>query len=269
VDRFVPFRGVFSPHPLRGIDYDLHIGQVYRVTDSLLGWGRSWTYDVQLLAGQPEGTITDSGSKGWELWTFALRAIGVPLPMAFNSFVAFAMLAAPFVVGLAAHTFRWSRWVSLGAAAMVSTLWFFDSQLHWMWFVGMISWSIAACLALLTLALFTRFMEERTWRFAIACAAALSIGLLIHPYTFFVLVVPMVVGYVRGFRSLSRTGHAQIGLIGVSAIALNFYWLHNAAKHWHYILDSAYYAQANVKYVLCDYFDLLIYGADCCVIATR
>jgi hypothetical protein len=34
-------------------------------------------------------------------------------------------------------------------------------------------------------------------------------------------------------------------------------------------LDSAYYAQANLQYVLCDYFDLLCNGADSGVIGTR
>src|SRR3954470_5577495 len=85
VNHFVPFHEVFSAHPLQGIDYDLHIGQVFRVVDSLRNWGHSWSYDVQLLAGQPEGTITDSGSKAWELWAFALHQLGVPKPIAFNT----------------------------------------------------------------------------------------------------------------------------------------------------------------------------------------
>jgi hypothetical protein len=269
VDHFVPFREVFSARPLQGIDYDLHIGQVYRVVDALRGWGKTWAYDVQLLAGQPEGTITDAGSKGWELWTFALNSLGVPRAIAFNSFVLLVMLSAPILAGLAAHTFRLGRWTSLCAAAMTSTLWFFDSHLHWVWFVGMISWCFASCLAMLTLALFYRFAEQPSARWAATCSASLSIGLLIHPYTFFVLTPPLLAMYVRAFRRFGRREHALLLSIGVAPLAVNAYWLHNAAKHWHYILNSAFYAQARVEYVLCDVFEVLCNGADSGVIGTR
>jgi hypothetical protein len=269
VNHFVPFREVFSAQPLQGIDYDLHIGQVYRVINSLARWGHSWSYDVQLLAGQPEGTITDAGSKGWELWSFALTWLGVPRSVAFNSFVALIMLSAPFLVALAGRTFRLSGWACLIAAAMSSTLWFFDSQLHWMWFVGMISWTGASCWALVTLAVFYRFVETPVWRWSLLAAAGLSTSLLIHPYTFVVLAPPMIVLYGRAFRKLPAIAHVQVAAIGVSAIALNAYWLHNAARHWHYILNSAFYAQAHVEYLLCDYFDVLCNGADSGVIGTR
>src|SRR5262245_54373973 len=66
---FVPLRGAFGGEFLYGDDFDLHIGQISRVVEGLRDYGQSWVYDVKLLAGQPEGTISDSGSKGWELWT--------------------------------------------------------------------------------------------------------------------------------------------------------------------------------------------------------
>ena len=73
-----------------------------RVVEALERWGHSWLYDVQLLAGQPEGTITDSGSKGWELWTFALHACGVPKVIAFNTFVLAISLSCPVLIYAAA-----------------------------------------------------------------------------------------------------------------------------------------------------------------------
>jgi hypothetical protein len=269
VEHFVPVKEVFSERPLQGIDYDLHIGQVFRVVEALDRWGKAWLYDVHLLAGQPEGAITDSGSKGWELWTFALFRLGVPRPIAFNSFVLFVMLAAPLVLFRAARSFGLGHWESLLAAAMSSTLWFFDSHLHWVWFVGMISWSGASCLALLTLGLFYRFLHTLTLARACLCALCLGTVLLIHPYTFFVLTPPMLALYARAFRSLPRRGHILISGIALSAVAENAFWLHNAIKHWHYILDSAYYAQARPEYLLCDYFDVLCNGADSGVIGTR
>jgi hypothetical protein len=266
---FVPFGAVFSNEPLHGIDYDLHIGQVFRVADALDHWGKSWLYDVQLLAGQPEGTITDSGSKGWELWTYALGKLGVRRALAFNSFVLLVMWACPPLIFFAARSFELSRGTSLLAAAMASTLWFFDSHLHWIWFVGMVSWCGAACLALLILGLFQRWLNDPQLLRAFLIGGLLALVLLVHPYAFFVLVLPMAAVYVRAISRLRRIDH--VAVFGMAALALgtNAYWLHNALTHWHYILDSAVYAQAAPEYLLCDLFDVLCSGSDTGIVGTR
>jgi len=263
------FKDVFSDRPLQGVDYDLHIGQVYRVADALTHWGRSWSYDVQLLAGQPEGTLTDSGSKGWELWTYALYRLGVPRAIAFNSFVLMLMLTGPAWVFLAGLGFGLSRWTCLLAGAMVSTLWFFDSHLHWVWFVGMISWTGASCIALFTLSVFYRFISQPSVPRAAVMSLCLGTCLLIHPYTFFVLALPMLALYVRAAPSLRPRDHLLIVGIALGAIAENAFWLINSLRHWHYILDSAFYAQARLLYLACDLFDVLCYGPDSGVIGTR
>lgn len=266
---FVDAAEVFSDRPLQGTDYDLHIGQVYRVVDALSGWGESWAYDVELLAGQPEGAITDAGSKGWELWTYALVSMGVVRSVAFNSFVLVVMLAAPLSLFGAALLFGSSRRGALIAAAMTSSLWFFDSHIHWVWFVGMVSWAGASCLAALTLSLFHRMLERRRLSLALACAPCLGLCLLIHPYTFFVLAVPMAACYLRAWRGLAPAGHAAIAAIAACALAINAYWLVVAARHWHYILDSAFYAQASPVHLLCDWLQVLCSGEDTGVIGAR
>ena len=269
VDRFVPCKRVFVDAPLTGVDYDLHVGQVFRVVEALQGWGKSWLYDVQLLAGQPEGTITDAGSKGWELWTFALSSLGVPRAIAFNSFVLFVMLVSPVLMLMAAFAFRLGPRVALVAAGMTSTLWFFDSHLHWLWFVGMISWSGASCLAILTVGLHYRFVVRPRVGAAVLCGASAGLCLLIHPYTFFVMAVPMIAMYARAARRMSRRDHGCTLLIVALPIVFNAFWLLNAAEHWHYILNSAFYAQARPQHALCDVLDLLCNGADSGVIGTR
>jgi hypothetical protein len=269
VNHFVPLTAIFSDTPLQGDDFDLHIGQVFRVMRALEGWGKSWSYDVSLLAGQPEGTITDSGSKAWELWAFALAHVGVPRALAFNSFILVVMLACPLLLYAAARCFGSSQGASLLAAAMASSLWFFDSHIHWIWFVGMVSWGLASCLAILTLGLFHRFLQTRRLALAAPAALCLSVGLLIHPYTFFVLAPPMAACYLRSWRTLPRAGHIAVAAMIACALAVNGYWVRNAMAHWHYILNSAYYAQADPRYFLCDLFDVLCSGADTGVIGTR
>src|SRR5262249_7495015 len=152
-------RAVLSKVPLQGDDFDLHIGQTYRVLQGLDGWGKGWVYDVQLLAGQPEGTIFDADNKGCELFTFALWKLGVDKATAFNLFVWLCSALAPLLVFAAARVFGFSAWASLLSAALGSALWFFDSFCHWVWFVGMFSYGLASYLALLPLAFFHRFCE--------------------------------------------------------------------------------------------------------------
>ncbi|HEX4339894.1 MAG TPA: hypothetical protein VH062_28500 [Polyangiaceae bacterium] len=270
VNYFVPFRAVFSHTPLTGDDYDLHIGQVYRVVEGLEGWGKSWVYDVQLLAGQPEGTILDSGSKGWELFTYLLAHVfGVDRAVAFNVFVLGVMLGAPKAIYFAGRAFELPPRTALVAAAMTSTLWFFDSHIHWLWFVGMISWAGAACLAPLTIGLFYRLLTRSQLVLAAPCAVCLGVGLLVHPYTFFAVGPSMLALYARSARALPRRGHLAVVGIAVVALAMNAYWLRNAALHWHYVLDSAFYAQGGPRFLVCDFFDVLCSGADSGVIGTR
>jgi hypothetical protein len=270
VNYFIPVRQIFSRTPLTGVDYDLHIGQVFRVVEGLEGWGKSWLYDVQLAAGQPEGTILDSGSKGWELWTFVLHHyLGVDRAIAFNAFVLLVMLSAPALVYAAARAFDLGAATGLIAAAMMSTLWFFDSHIHWLWFIGMVSWAGAASLAPLTIGLFHRFVTTGRPRVAALCGVCLGGGLLVHPYTFFAVGPAMLAIYARALRTLPRRGHLAIVAIAAGALAMNAYWLRNAAMHWHYVLDSAFYAQAGPRFLLCDVFDVLCSGADSGVIGTR
>jgi hypothetical protein len=267
---FVPLRGLFSDEPIHGIDFDLHAGQVFRVVEALEHYGRSWLYDVELLAGQPEGTITDSGSKAWELWTFALHHyFGASRAIAFNTFILVVMLSGPGLIYLAGRILRLGVGASIMAAAMASTLLFFDSFVHWLWYIGMVSWVLASCLSVLTFALFYRLVEDETLALVVPCCLCLGIGLLIHPYTFFSLVVPLAICYLRRLRSLSVRAHIAIAVIIAVAIAINAYWLRNALRHWHYILNSAYYAQGRPFILVCDLLDLMCSPSDTGVIGTR
>ena len=268
-DHFVPLHAVLGPAPIQGDDFDLHIGQTYRVLQGLDGWGKSWVYDVQLLAGQPEGTIFDADNKGCELWTYALWKLGASKAVAFNSFTLLGTLLVPLVVFAAARLFFLGPWPSLFAAALGSALWFFDSFAHWVWFVGMVSYGFASYLALLSLALFYRYLEQRRAWTAVACALLLGVGHLIHPYTFFVLAPPMAALYLRSFRDLHARGQLTVGAIVLTTVACNAYWLRVALAHWHYVLDSAYYGQANAGYLVADFFDVLRDPTNTGVIGTR
>jgi hypothetical protein len=266
---FDPLPIFLANAPFSGLDFDTHIEQTWRVIEGLEGWGRSWVYDVKLLAGFPNGTIFDADNKGWELWTYALTWLGMHKGRAFSSFLLLAHLAVLPVFYGSSRLFGVGRWGALLAAALGSWIWFFDSFFHWMWFVGMVAYAFSAYLFLLPLALFFRWEQAGgAWR---AALAALSLGgvLLVHPYSFFILVVPMAVMYLRAARARGPSAHLQVAGVVAFALGVNLYWLIPAFEHWHYILDSAYFGAAGVSFVFGDFFSLLLDTSTTGIIGNR
>jgi hypothetical protein len=248
---------IFSERPLSGRDYDTHLSQVWRVTEALDGWGKSWSYDVQLLAGNPSGTIFDADNKGWEVFTFALWKLGLPKGLAFNLFLVLAHLLAPWVVFLSARLFGLERWTAVLALFGGLAIWYFDGFVHWAWWEGMVAYSFAAYLCLLPLGLFYRYLKDRRWWQALLLGLVLGAAHLIHPYVFFMLVVPLVALYVRHFRQLGLRHHLSILGVVAFTLAVNSYWLLVAIRFWHYILDSGYLGASTIDTLFTDYLGIV------------
>ncbi|HLT40045.1 MAG TPA: hypothetical protein VK034_27380, partial [Enhygromyxa sp.] len=247
-------------HYSRG-DFATHAEQVRRVLEAFETAGRHWAYDVQLLAGAPNGVLFDADNKGWELWTWALVKLGVGEGKAYNAFVLAIHVVMPVVVYTAARVMRLDRAAALTATGLAILLWGFDSFTRWMWFIGTVSYVFVAYFALLPLALFHRWIEDRQLKFAIGCALSLAFAHLIHPYIFFILVGPMLAEYIRAGlieRSLRWTEHAVTIAIAALTIVVNGWWLRTALRFFHYILDSAHFEQSGIEFLVHDFFGLLL-----------
>jgi hypothetical protein len=255
--------------PMSGADFDIHIEQTWRVIAGLEGWGKTWVYDTQLLAGCPNGVLFDADNKGWELWTYALWKLGLPRGTAFNSFIFSAHVLSLPVTFLSARMFGLSRSGALVAMAMGSALWLFDSFAHWGWYIGMVAYVMAAYFFLLPLALFHLFLRDRRWWQAVLATLLLGWAHLVHPYTFFILVGPMAAMYVAAFRKLDRPGHAAVVSIVLGVLAINAYWLISAFGFWHYILDSAYFGAGTLRLLGLDLLGLLVSPVTSGIIGTR
>lgn len=243
---------IFSGQPLTWIDFDTHAEQMLRVTDALAGWGKHWAYDVQLLAGYPSGTVFDADNKGWELWTWGLWKLGVPRPIAFNLFVLFVHLLPPPVVYLSARLFRLSRWEALIAATLAIGLWFFDGLARWSWFSGGVSYALVSVLFVLPIALFYSHLRDGKRWLLMPLALVMSLGHLVHPSMFVVLVLPMTALYAREFRKLAWHRHLAIVMVAALVIASNAWWLTTAFRYAHYVTEHEPFFVGGLHHVLFD-----------------
>lgn len=255
---FEPLDIVFGPHPFGIGDYYFHFLQSFRFIEGMEDWGKTWVYDVQLLAGYPVNTLTDADNKGWELWTYAMWKLGMSKGAAFNSFLLMAHLMLVPTMYLSARLFRLNRIGILIAVAFGTALWFFDSAAHFCWYAGMGAYCFAGYLFLLPCALFYRYITDRKIGYALFAALLLGIVLHIHPYSFFAMVVPMGVLYLQSVKTLTRWQHATVVGVAVVAIAINAHWLLIALDFWRYIVDSAFYGQTTIAYLPADFLGIAL-----------
>jgi len=267
--RFEPLELVFGPDPIAFFDYDMHYQQTLRAVEAFEKSGRIWSYDPHLLAGQLSGAIFDADNKLHELFTIGLGTLGVPTHTGYNLFVLLTHLLVAPVFFAAARLFGLERGEATLATALGSACWFFDAFAHWTWWAGMISYGFAAVLAVLPVALFYRWLAERRPVHLILMGVLLALIHLLHPYSFFILVVPMCFLYVRARHQLGWREHLAVAGCVVFTLSCNLWWLGVAFRFWHYILDSDFYMAATTRYLLFDYLGLIKEPTTTGVVAAR
>jgi hypothetical protein len=260
---------LLSTTPVDGLDYETHLSQTWRVIEGLDGWGKSWVYDPRHLAGFPTGTIFDADNKGWTFFTYGLHLMGVPQGLGFNLFVLAAHLLGPPVVYLSARWFGVRPWAALLAAAFSVLLWWFDSWMHWCWYVGMTAYDFATYLWLLPMALFHRWCEERRAWQAVGVALLMATLHMVHPYTFFMLALPLAALYLRAWSTLGVRGHATVWGIALFTVAVNAWWLLIAIEFSPYVLDSSLFGHTMLRTLPFDMLGLLADPGVTGVLATR
>lgn len=254
---YAPPRVMFSARPVLTADHSLHVYQVQRAREAYRGWGALWSYDPGQLAGQPAGVEEDLTSKGTELFVIALSHFGVALGFAFNLFIVIVQLLVPFVGYASARLFDLDRRQSTIVSLLWVLLWFFDSFMHWCWWVGMYTWSLSCVLAVLLVGLLYRALESdrRIWFLPLLLVAAVLT--LNHPFAVFPLVVPSLALYVRAFKKLDWTRHALLWLCALGAASTVLVWIRPTWHFREYILDVDTFFRPRLEYALFDTFDLL------------
>jgi hypothetical protein len=244
--------------PIAGADWDMHVQQCARALDSWRGYRKSWGYDPRMFAGSLAGTIFDLNNKMHEIVVVVLTAMRVRAAAAFNIFVLAAHLGVPLSAFATSRLFGLSRRAATIAAVLTSALWFFDSAIHWGWWIGSISWTFGAALSPLAVALFYRWDQTRSVRWLGYTTVALIATLHVHPYTFFLMAPPMLVLFGRSVRKglPVRQAAVVVGMALVTVLA-NLWWLGVALRFSHYLVDSAFLGATSLPILLWDYFGYL------------
>ena len=63
--------------------------------------------------------------------------------------------------------------------------------------------------------------------------------------------------YLAAARKLTRRDHVLVVAIAVGVLAMNAYWIVVALRFWPYILDSAYFGQTGLGFLVADFAESL------------
>ncbi len=257
VAHFAPPRVIFSKQPVVTIDYALHVYQVDRALEAYRQAGALWAWDPLLLAGQPAGVTEDLTSKGTELFVIGLSALGVHPAFAFNLFILLVLLGVPAAAWGSARLFGLSASESLIVMLLWELMWFFDSFMHWSWWIGMITWSFGCYGAVLFAGLLHRALESKKLGWFLALGPTAFVITLVHPVVALTLLVPALALWARSARELSPRHHAWLVIAGVGGAASALVWIFPFLRFRHYVGDADTFFNATLSYLLFDAFDLL------------
>ena len=190
---FNPLSGSINSEPLIDQDWGLHFHHL----KSLEAFWRQdkvfWGYNPFFMAGYPSNTIQDLSIKLFELFALALAAITLS-PLQWFKILAFlAMASTPWLMYFAARNFFHaddSKNLTATAAALLGTVYWWNSLPREMFFYGMIGFPVAAYLSVLGLSLFYRIAKQAP------SFGPIHIGLLIFALTILPLHVQSLVTFL-------------------------------------------------------------------------
>ncbi|NRA32590.1 MAG: hypothetical protein HRU17_04550 [Polyangiaceae bacterium] len=254
---FVPPAVVFSDEPIITFDYSLHAYQMARALEAFNGWGTLHSYDPFVLAGQPAGTLEDLTSKSAELFVIALARFQVPATTAYNVYVALVHLLMPVSMYWAAYRFGLSQPRRCIVVVVSAVLWFFDSLLHWFWYVGMISWAAASYLCVLFIALlFDACRRPSARRFALTGVTG-GLLALVHPFSVFAILGPALVTVWTYRKRLGLASRVHLALAGCLSASTCLVWLSPALEFRHYMSEIVAFLKPGPQQLILDAFDIM------------
>jgi len=233
---FTPFSGLFDSRPLIDQDWGLHFFHLNSLTAFWRGDHRLWGYNPFFMAGYPSNTIQDLSIKFFELAALGLSSIALS-PVEWFKICAFLATASlPWMIYFAARNFFTageSAHFIAALAALLGTVYWWNSLPREMFFYGMIGFPIACYLSVFGISLCYRLAQRRE-KFSAPHLGWLLFSaaiLPLHVQAVVVLLPPLLALFAA--RPALLTPRLLGWLAGAAALALviNLAWLAPAFAH--------------------------------------
>ena len=233
---FDPVRGIVSNQPLIDQDWGLHFHHLKSLEAFWRQDGRLWGYNPFFMAGYPSNTIQDLSIKLFELVALALSSFGGSSVQWFKLAAFCAMASVPWLMWFAARNFFAADETKDRAgliAALLGTIYWWNSLPREMFFYGMIGFPTASYLSVLGVSLFHRLAAtpvpsgylKAGW---LLFAAAI---LPLHVQSVLTFAPPMIA--LLAAKPVLWNGRMAGWILAAAALAIlaNSLWLFPAINH--------------------------------------
>ena len=248
---FDPVTGIFDIAPLIDQDWGLHFHHLKSLEAFWLRDRSLWGYNPFFMAGYPSNTIQDLSVKMFELAALALAAVALT-PIQWFKITAFLSAASvPWVAYVAARNlFKQDDVKNIAApsAALLGTIYWWNSLPREMFFYGMVGYPAAAYLSLLGGSLFYRIAKHpASWNPAYLGWLLFAITILPLHVQSALIFLPALLSLLIAQPNLLKPNLALwIMAAGIISLLANLIWLVPAFTHRHDDVSSAIVEQLSL-----------------------
>jgi len=248
---FAPLFSLFDDQPLIDQDWGLHFHHL-KSLEAFWRQDRSlWGYNPFFMSGYPSNTIQDLSVKLFELAALALAAVALT-PIQWFKITAFLSAAsAPWVVYFAARNLFEKddvKNIAAPSAALLGTIYWWNSLPREMFFYGMVGYPAAAYLSVLGASLFYRIAKHpASWSPAHLGWILFAIVILPLHVQSALIFLPALLSLLIAQPNLLKPSLALwIMAAGVISLSANLIWLVPALTHRHDDVSSAIVEQLSL-----------------------
>ena len=248
---FDPVTGIFDIAPLIDQDWGLHFHHL-KSLEAFWRQDRSlWGYNPFFMSGYPSNTIQDLSIKFFEFVSIGLSAVALT-PIQWFKITAFLSAASvPWVAYFAARNLFEQddvKNIAAPSAALLGTIYWWNSLPREMFFYGMVGYPAAAYLSLLGVSLFYRLAKHpASWSPAHLGWILFAIAILpLHVQSALILLPALLSLLIAQPNLLKPNLVLWIMAAGVISLLANLTWLVPAFTHRHDDVSSAIVEQLSL-----------------------
>jgi len=233
---FQPTVGLFDSHPLLDQDWGLHFHHLRSLEAFWRQDKTLWGYNPFFMAGYPSNTIQDLSIKFFEFLALGLSAVALSPVKWFKLCAFFAMASVPWTMYFAARNFLGEERTEHPApaiAALLGTIYWWNSLPREMFFYGMIGFPVASYLSILGVSLFYRLADLPTKFIGLYLAWLLfaAVILPLHVQSFVIFLPPIVALLATKPRLWIHRFSLWIIVSVAFSVLVNSPWLIPAISH--------------------------------------